>query len=389
MSQPIHVLELRSVRGTGGGPEKTILLGAAQADPRRFAVTVCYLRDRRDRVFTIDRRARELGINYVEVEERHSFDPRVWPALKRLVQERGIDIVHAHDYKTDLLAYLLARSQGVIPMATVHNWAGVSWRERIYYWFDRRLLTRFPRLVAVSAKVRQQLEQAGTPPGRIQLIPNGIDTTVYRRDPGRVAAARSSLGLAPNDVVLGSVGRIEGEKRYDLLVETLARMRQERPRLRLLVAGEGSLRPRLEDKAARLGLGDSCRFLGHCPDVLSLYHALDVFVQSSDDEGTSNALLEAMALEVPIVATAVGGTGELIEDGMHGLLVPPGDVTALAAALDKVLNDAESTARRCAAARKRVEQELSFSARMQAVEAIYEELMAERGRQPRKVGEHA
>src|ERR1700741_542229 len=96
LRDPVRVLELRSVRGTGGGPEKTILFGAAQADPRRFAITVCYLRDPRDSAFAVAGWATELPIDYVELEERRSFDPRLWPALRQLVRDRRIDIVHAH-----------------------------------------------------------------------------------------------------------------------------------------------------------------------------------------------------------------------------------------------------------------------------------------------------
>ena len=101
---PVRVLELRSVFGTGGGPEKTILLGAAGADRSRVEVTVCYVRDARDRTFHIDRRARELGVEYLEITERHSFDlRRVWAQLVAVTRERGITLVHSHDYKTDLL----------------------------------------------------------------------------------------------------------------------------------------------------------------------------------------------------------------------------------------------------------------------------------------------
>ena len=112
--EPIRVLELRSVWGTGGGPEKTILLSAARHDRRRFEVTVCYLRDRRDRVFRIGERARSMGVEYAEVVERHSFDPAIWPALRNLVRSRRIDVVHAHEYKTDLLALLLARFERAV-----------------------------------------------------------------------------------------------------------------------------------------------------------------------------------------------------------------------------------------------------------------------------------
>lgn len=97
MSRPVRVLEIRSVRGTGGGPEKTILLSAARFDPDRVQTTVCYIRDARDDVFGIDKRAAAMGVDYVEVHERHSFDPSAWAALRRVVRERQIDIVHAHE----------------------------------------------------------------------------------------------------------------------------------------------------------------------------------------------------------------------------------------------------------------------------------------------------
>src|SRR5688572_22815871 len=116
---PVNVLELRSVRGTGGGPEKTILLGAARTDRARFNVTVCYLRDARDPVFGIGERAAGLNVDYVEIREQHSFDTGIWRPLTQLVRDRQIQIVHAHEYKTDLLALLLARRHPVTPLATV------------------------------------------------------------------------------------------------------------------------------------------------------------------------------------------------------------------------------------------------------------------------------
>jgi hypothetical protein len=141
MNRPIRILELRSVWGTGGGPEKTILLGTARTDRRRFDVTVCYLRDRRDPIFSVDAKAADLPVNYVELLESHSFDPTIFSRLRRLVREREIDIVHAHDYKTNVLAWLLSRFEAIIPLSTVHGWTGHSARERwVYYPLDKRVL---------------------------------------------------------------------------------------------------------------------------------------------------------------------------------------------------------------------------------------------------------
>jgi glycosyltransferase involved in cell wall biosynthesis len=373
------VLELRSVRGTGGGPEKTILLGTAAADPARFAITVCYIRDRRDAQFEITGRAAAAGIDYVEVLERHSLDPTIWPALRRLVRSRRIDIVHAHEYKTDLIAYLLSTVEPIVPLATAHAWTGHSWREtRLYYPADKRLLARFPQVIAVSSEIRGELLAAGADPAAVDVVLNGIDETRFRRDPARRDPARALYGLADGEIAIGSVGRLEPQKRFDLLIEAFAALHAGRPALRLLIAGEGSCRAALEAQIARLGLGGVCRLAGQTADISGFHHALDLFVQSSMYEGTPNVVLEGMALETPVVATDVGGTAELLRDGIDGWIVRPQDLAALTDAMRQALADPEATASRAAAARRRVERDLSFRTRMAKVEAIYERLMMRR-----------
>jgi glycosyltransferase involved in cell wall biosynthesis len=380
MSRPIRILELRSVRGTGGGPEKTILQGAARIDASTFQVTVCYVRDQRDPVFGVDARAAELAIDYVEVRERHSFDPTIFPALRRLVRTRRIDIVHAHDYKTNLIAYLLGRFEPIFPMTTVHGWTGHSARERwLYYPLDKRVLARFPRVLAVSSQIREVLLQHGARPERVSVMLNGIDHRRHHRSSARVQEVRSRLGVEPGEFVIGGVGRLEPQKRFDLLVEAFARIHDARANLRLLIVGEGSDRPTIEAAMRRHGVPNGrCRLVGHRDDVADLHHAFDLLVQSSDYEGTPNAVLEAMAMETPVVATDVGGTSELVRDGVDGLLVQPSDPRALADAIVEVLVDEAGTRARVAAARRRVETELSFDARMRLLEDVYRDLVERR-----------
>jgi glycosyltransferase involved in cell wall biosynthesis len=372
---PVRVLELRSVWGTGGGPEKTILLGAARTDPAQFDVTVCYLRDARDKVFGIDAWAAKLPVNYVELIERHSFDPAIWPALRRLVRERRIDIVHAHDYKTNLLAAMLLKWDRVPAMSTVHGWTGNSRRERLaYYPLDKQILRVFPRVVAVSEDIRQELIRKGARPASIRTVLNGIDEHAFTRDRSRESSIRSVLGFAADDVVIGSVGRLEPQKRFDLLIDTFAMLSRVHQRLRLVIVGDGSLRQALQQQVERLRLESTCRILGHRTDIVELHHVFDVFVQSSDYEGTPNAVLEAMALETPVVATDVGGTAQLVQTGVDGLIVPPSDLGALTGAIEAVLGNPTAAAARSASARRRVQTDLSFGARMAAVERVYAEL---------------
>jgi glycosyltransferase involved in cell wall biosynthesis len=380
----IRVLELRSVWGTGGGPDKTILSGAAQKSTSGVETVVCYIRDARDAVFALDRRARDLGVDYEEIVERNSFDRSIWPALRALVRRRRIDIVHAHDYKTDLLTLVLSRFEPIIPLSTAHAFVGSGATERyVYYPLDRRLLAWYPRVIAVSSTVRDELVRAGASADRISVILNGIDHCVFVRDRRREMEVRRELGFGADDFVIGAVGRLDYEKRFDLLIEAFAEVRKTYPRAQLAIAGDGKHRPVLEAAIERFDLQSSCRLLGQQRDVGRLHHAFDLFVQSSIREGTPNAVLEAMALETPIIATDSGGTAELVEHEVHGLIVPPGSADALGDAMLRVLRQPEAMREWARAARRRVESELSFTRRMERVEGVYHDLMAGRLAQQR------
>jgi glycosyltransferase involved in cell wall biosynthesis len=338
---------------------------------------VCYLRDRNDTDLTIANHAKlSPEVDFVEIVERHSFDFRIWPTLRQLVRDRGIHIVHAHDYKTDLLALLLARSLSVVPLATAHAWVGQTPRERfVYYPADKLILGRFPHVVAVSNDIKDELVRYGTRPDRVTVLLNGIDHRVVRRDRPREQSARASLGIPAGAFVIGAVGRLDPEKRFDVLLRAVARLEPADTGVVVMIAGEGNERTRLLGLANELGLGSRCQILGFRSDVADLHHAFDVFVQSSIREGTPNAVLEAMAMETPVVATRAGGTQELITHGVHGLLVPLDHEATLAAAIETVRQHPEEARLRTIRARARIEQELSFDERTRRLEHIYEQLL--------------
>jgi glycosyltransferase involved in cell wall biosynthesis len=351
-------------------------MGAAMADASRASVTVCYMRDRRDGIFAIDERARDARVDYVEVVEKHSFDPSVWPQLRRLIADRQIDVVHSHDYKTNLLALMLSKACGVSALSTVHGWTGHSPRERyLYYPADKRVLSKFRRLIAVSTDIANELIAHGAPPDRVTTVLNAIDPRAFQRDPSRVEEARARLRLGPDQIAIGAVGRLEPQKRFDLLLEAFAVLHQRNPKLHLIIAGDGSLRNALDAQRRELGLQTAVTLTGHVTNVVPLHHAFDLFVQSSDYEGTPNAVLEAMAMETPIIATEAGGTAELVHDGVHGRIIPIGRGDKLMRAISAALLDPAATSRMKVRARERVEGDLSFATRVARVEGIYQELV--------------
>jgi glycosyltransferase involved in cell wall biosynthesis len=335
---PIRVVSLCQVDGAGGGADRIVLRSAIQAVESNVEMAVCCLRREDEPGFDFGERAKRYGISYQEVIERSKFDYRAFKKVRKIVRDHQADVVHAHSYKPSLFAYLLAQLDGIIPLSTSHGWSGTSLRERLFYYpLDRFVARRFPIAIAVSSQIRQQLIDTGCSPHRVRVLLNGVDPQEYRRDDDIRSQIRREFDIPTNQVVLGAVGRLEQQKRFDLLIDAFAILARQRTDLQLLIAGEGQLEPNLHRQLSRLGLERRCRLLGYRSDIFDVYHAFDILVQSSEYEGTPTVLVEAMALEIPIVATRSGGTEELVEHEKHGLLVPCHDTNALANAINRAL----------------------------------------------------
>ena len=374
--RPVRVLELRSTSAQGGGPERALLLAAAAARAHRLEETLCFLRRRGEPELWVHRRALEMGTASHVVEERFAIEPRTPGRLRRLVRRHEIQIVHGHDYKADLLAFLLARLEGVLPVATAHGWPVRTARERLlYYPGDRRLLASFPLVFAVSSDLRDRLLAAGAAPASVELLPNAVDVDVFRADEAARARVRKEWGVGESERVIGSLGRLDPEKRPDLLLDAFAAVASQRSEARLVISGAGTLGPWLEAEASRRGLAGRSIVLGHRSDAENVLRGFDVFVQCSDSEGSPYGLLEAMASETPVVATAVGDTPAVVRDQLDGILVRPGDPQTLARAVDDVLCDPGAARRRAVAARERVCAERSLAARQARVAESYRRLL--------------
>jgi glycosyltransferase involved in cell wall biosynthesis len=375
---PARVLHLRTVAGRGGGPEKTIL-----NSPRflrgRYEMRLAYIRPEGDPAYDMPERARQMGVDLVDIPERTGVDPRTLWRLLRQVREFRPDILHAHDYKTDILAVLLGRWCGARTLTTLHGYVSRGGRLEIYYRLGHWALRRMDHVVAVSEDLYQMLPPLGIPEARRSLVPNAIDVVQFARRRS-TREAREALGMDPARLVVGAVGRLAPEKGFDLLVQAFDRVLAAGLDAELVIAGEGEERPRLEALIAQLGRGDRVRLLGHQSEVRPLYEALDVFALSSRREGLPNVVLEGMALEVPVLATRVAGVPGVIQDGTEGLLIEPGSVDELTAALKRLLADAGLRRRLARNARNTIETRFSFAARMDRIGSIYDRLLTKKPR---------
>ncbi|MGE5227581.1 MAG: glycosyltransferase [Planctomycetaceae bacterium] len=228
----------------------------------------------------------------------------------------------------------------------------------------RRHARRIDGIVAVADDVADAFARTtGVARDRITVVPNGVDTDRYPAPVDR-AAVRRGLGLGPQDRVLIAVGTFKRQKGHVHLLEAFAKVAAGHDDVHLLLAGDGDLRPEIERRVAELGIGGRVHLLGSRRDVPALLAASDGAVLPSLWEGMSNALVEAMASGLPVVATDVSGTNQVMVDGTTGWLVPPGEAGALAAAIEELLEDPGRARARGAAARERVGE--AFGARRPA-----------------------
>lgn len=318
------------------------------------------------------------GISVEVVPFKSRWSPTCLFRLAKRLKEKRSDIVHTHMYRCNtsgVVAARLARTPVVI--ANVHNVN--EWDDFRQLLTDRLLARLKDKIVAVSEGVRQDyLRQTHISPSRVVTIYNGIDVQQFQ---GAEAAPEmaSRFGVGPGDKVVATAARLVEQKRHTDFLQMAALVSRQLPQTRFLIVGKGKLREQLEQEARDMGISEHVCFAGHVNDIPGLLALTDVIVMCSDKEGFSNALLEAMAAGVPVVATDVGGNAEAIVDGESGYIVPRRRPDLIAEKVISLLTDGSLHERisRGAEARSSV---FSIDRMCAATDSLYTELLSRAGR---------
>jgi len=370
------VLDTRVVTESGGGPDKTILNSPRFFSPLGYKMLCAYMHPPGDPGYDkLREKAAAWGAPLLSVPDRGAWDWQVISQMLNICRREGVRIWHGHDYKSNALGLLLRRFWPMRLVTTVHGWVKETRRTPLYYKIDRLCLPRYESVICVSEDLHDQCLKCGVPASRCLLIENGIDTEQFTRRQSK-EEAKSRLGLPRDRLVIGAVGRLSREKGFDLLLQAAAKLLARGIEVGVVIAGEGEEAAMLRGLAVALGIGERVHLLGYCADPRDVFEAMDVFALSSHREGLPNVLLEAAAMEVPIVATRIAGVPRLVRDGETGVLVEPGSVPSLAGGLERLLRDEALQQRLANAGRRRVETHYSFAKRIEKIGDIYDKLLA-------------
>lgn len=289
-------------------------------------------------------------------------------AAKRYIRSGGFDLVRCHGSRANLTAALLRPSLGVPVVSTVHSDHRLDYLHRpaarlVYGTLNALALRKMDALVCVSGAMREKYAARNFRRGRLFSVYNGADMDAPRSKMRREDfLAAHGIPAAPGDILAGTAARFDAVKDLSTMLRGFAAVAKEEPQLRLLLAGAGAEEKMLRALAKEFGVSDRVHFTGWLDDTEALYASLDICLLTSLSETFPYALTDAAKYRVPVIATAVGGVPELVENGVHGLLIAPGDTAALASDILTLSRDPALREKLGTALRDRTAKEFSLSA---------------------------
>ena len=365
-----------------GGPEKQILHHAQDMQDTEYQLSIGSFHDLNDRPEVLVA-AEQRNIPTVCLPGGVRLD--LIPRLSRILSERKGSLLCTHGFKANVVGYLAARSTGTSHVAFLRGFTAENRRIKFYEILERQALKRADWVVCVSeSQARQIAPMRGN--RRAPIVVKNAMLPPYSRDQHRPPISRNDLSIPPSAFIFGSVGRLSAEKGHRFMVSAFHKLCKESPvgaPLYLIIVGDGKEQPALIQQATQLGIREQIHFAGFQGNCTEWMQLMDCLVQPSLTEGTPNTVLEAICLDVPVIASAVGGVPDLIVDGSNGLLIPPADVDQLAAAMKKMWLSPELR-RQLIAGAANLMQEYSPAFQRQRLIEVYDEVFHDGSRSSRR-----
>ena len=371
----IRVLHLRATDRICG-PGKTILESCERIDKNNFSLSIGLLSNLPPAENAFWQAATERGFPIRVVTGRSRFGFEQVDAIVRLVRDNDIDIIHSHEYKTDLLGLLASRKTGTKIVTTAHGWISNTWRSKLYLWAGKRILRWFDYVIAVSPLIEQEIRARGVRSDRVGLIHNAIVMENYVPADVQPGFLRKRFSIPAGTRIVGNIGRISPEKGQGDFVKAALRILGSRNDMCFVLVGDGPDMQSLQQQVSERELDDKIFFTGHVTDVRPVLRDLDIMALTSYTEGFPNVVLESICMGVPVLATDVGGVAEIVTDGETGILVSPGDVEGIATGLLSLADDPHAGEEMVVNGRRRIVDDFSFSQRIAKVEDVYRRVLS-------------
>ncbi|VAW73259.1 hypothetical protein MNBD_GAMMA15-648 [hydrothermal vent metagenome] len=373
----IRVLHLRDTNRVCG-PGKTILETACRVDKSRFSLSIGLLMLEHETGNQYQEAAELRGVEVIPLRTRSQFSPAIIDVIANVVREHKFDIVHSHEYKSDILATLLARRCGVPIVTTAHGWITNSLKSRFYIWAGKQTFRFFNRVIAVSPKIMDEILRNGAPKKHVELIYNAIVMDNYRPDEHQPGYLRKRFGIPENATLIGNIGRLSPEKgQIEFLQGAKTLLADRTEDLYFILVGEGPDHKSLENYVTENGMEARVFFTGHESDVRPVYRDLDMLALTSYTEGFPNVVLEALCMNIPVLATDVGGVASIVDDRKTGVLIPAHDASAVSEGLGWMLDNPEACLAMVADGQAKIRDQFEFSGRVSKVQALYEQVLSE------------
>jgi glycosyltransferase involved in cell wall biosynthesis len=360
-----------------GGPERQMLGLAHHLSETDQSVFLSFAEGGRCRPFLST--ARHHGFEAVAL----NYDtPRWWSAVREIaghLEHVEAGVLCCHGYKANLLGRLAARRRKIPVVAVARGWTGESFKVRMYERLDRYHLRFMDRVVCVSEAQAQRVRRAGVRSERIRVIYNAIDPGRFHEPDARYRAKLLRYFRQPRTHIVGAAGRLSPEKGFEVLAAAAERVLREQPSVGFVLFGEGAERAKLQKQINAAGMGQSFILAGFRADLDRFVPHFDLLALPSYTEGMPNVVLEAFGAGVPVVGTAVGGTPEIIEDGVSGYLVPPGDADALAERILESFDNADELPEMGRRGRMCVQEKFGFATQAELYRDLFAELCPQAG----------
>lgn len=370
-SRVLHLID------SGGlyGAEKVVLTLLEELQGSAFPGILGCICERDAELPLIGKRAEAVGIHVHYFKMKRGLDLSGFRDILKFIRSRGIRLVHSHGYKPNIL-FSLVPWKNFSVVSTVHGWSKQSagLKGRVYETLDSMALRRMDRVIAVSQAVHNDLAGRGLKGKKIDLIYNGIKKGVHPSYD--LVSLRQKLGVANDAFVIGSVGRLVRVKGHSYLIEAMSSILDEVKNCQLIIAGDGPLKGELEASIAERGLSYNVKLTGYIGDINQFMAAIDLFVLPSLSEGLPVSLLEAMACEKPVLASAVGGIPEVITSSNEGVLIPPANSQAISQAICLLIQDRDQLEGLSVNSKKIIEGRFSASHMAKQYSTLYASLVA-------------